>query len=181
MTLDVHSTALTRFVDTNGIRCTYRRLGEEVGITLLSLQRFQGGLDHRDTRGQLAACHHHQADQSPPRGPQGSAMANNNYTKDGTALLFVGSYNDFSADEGKMWPYIRDVTEEVGPHDNLRAITAAAHKASIRVFIVPHDRWEPGDLEGWNHPNPDQLGGAQLQVFAKDSRDSKCIPISLRS
>jgi hypothetical protein len=77
MTLDAHSTAPTCLVDTNDIRCTYRRLGEEVG-----------------------------------------------------------------------------------PHDNLRTITAAAHKVSIRVFIVPQNRWEPGDLEGCTHPNPDQVGGA---------------------
>jgi hypothetical protein len=160
MTLDAHSTAPTCLVDTNDIRCTYRRLGEEVGITRLSLQRFQGDHNHRDTRGQLTACHYHQTYQSPPRGPQGSAMANNNYTKDGTGLLFADSYKDFSADEGKMWPYVRELTEEVGLRDNLRTITAAAHKVSIRVFIVPQNRWEPGDLEGWNHPNPDQLGGA---------------------
>jgi hypothetical protein len=38
------------------------------------------------------------------------------YTKDGTALLFVDPYNDF------LWPYVREVAEEVGLLDNLRAI-----------------------------------------------------------
>ena len=47
------------------------------------------------------------------------------YTKDQTALLFVDPYNDFLSDGSKLWPYVREVAEEVGLLDNLRAITAA--------------------------------------------------------
>jgi nicotinamidase-related amidase len=70
------------------------------------------------------------------------------YTKDGTALLFVDPYNDF------LWPYVREVAEEVGLLDNLRAITAAIRKAGIRIFIVPHHRALSTDFAGWKHPTP---------------------------
>ncbi|MCA1854291.1 MAG: hypothetical protein LC647_18450, partial [Beggiatoa sp.] len=59
------------------------------------------------------------------------------YTKDRTALLFVDPYNDFLSVGGKLWPYVREVVEEVGLLDNLHAITAAIRKAGIPVFIVP--------------------------------------------
>jgi hypothetical protein len=42
----------------------------------------------------------------------------------------VDPYNDF------LWPHVREVAEEVGLLDNLRAITAAIRKAGIRIFIV---------------------------------------------
>lgn len=92
-----------------------------------------------------------------------------NYTRDGTALLFVDPYNDFLSEGGKLWPYVKEVAEEVGLLDNLRTITAAIRKAGIPIFIVPHHRWEPGDYEGWDHPNPDQIASGRMQTFAKDT------------
>jgi nicotinamidase-related amidase len=65
---------------------------------------------------------------------------------------------------------------EVGLLDNLRTILAAARKASIRIFIVPHHRWEPGDYESWSHPNPDQVASGKMQVFAKDTWGSEWHP-----
>jgi hypothetical protein len=38
----------------------------------------------------------------------------------------------------------KEVAEEVGLLDNLRAIHAAARAADIRIFIVPHRQWERG-------------------------------------
>jgi nicotinamidase-related amidase len=96
-------------------------------------------------------------------------MADNNYTKERTALLFVDPYNDFLSEGGKLWPYVQGVATVVGLLENLRSITAAIRKAGIQIFIVPHRRWQPGDFESWGHPNPDQIAGAQRQVFAKDS------------
>lgn len=96
-------------------------------------------------------------------------MADNNYTKEQTALLFVDPYNDFLSQGGKLWPYVQGVATDVGLLDNLRTITAAIRKAGIQIFIVPHRRWQPGNFESWSHPNPDQIAGAQSQVFAKDS------------
>lgn len=71
---------------------------------------------------------------------------------------------------------LEGVAKEVGLLDNLRTITAAARKVGIRVFIVPHYRWEPGDYENWAHPNPDQVASGKLQVFAKDTWGSEWHP-----
>lgn len=87
-----------------------------------------------------------------------------------TALLFIDPYNDFLADDGKLWPIVADVAHEVGLHDNLKAVTAAARAAGMQIVIVPHHRWQPGDLDGWGHPNPYMAGGYDLQIFAVGSK-----------
>jgi pimeloyl-ACP methyl ester carboxylesterase len=43
-----HLTAPTQYVEANGIRFAYRRLGQESGVPLLFLQHFRGGMDHWD-------------------------------------------------------------------------------------------------------------------------------------
>ncbi|MDB5422006.1 MAG: cysteine hydrolase [Brevundimonas sp.] len=91
------------------------------------------------------------------------------YTADRSALLFIDPYNDFLSEGGKLWPGVAAVAAAVGLHVNLRAITEAARRAGMTVFIVPHHRAEPDDFEGWDHPTPYQLGAARIQVFAKDS------------
>jgi nicotinamidase-related amidase len=91
------------------------------------------------------------------------------YPAERTALLFVDPYNDFLSEGGKVWPRIKGVAEKVGLLDNLRAVVAAVRAAGVRVFIVPHRRWEPGDLESWQHPNPYQKNTARNQVFARGS------------
>jgi nicotinamidase-related amidase len=94
-------------------------------------------------------------------------MVGENYMRDRTALLFVDPYHDFLSDGGKFWPLVEGVATEVGLRDHLRTITGAIRKAGIQVFIVPHHRWEPGDYERWDHPNPNQLASAKMQSFAK--------------
>jgi nicotinamidase-related amidase len=93
-----------------------------------------------------------------------------------TALLFVDPYNDFLAEDGKLWPRVAEVARAVGLHENLRSLTKAARKASLPIFIVPHHRYEPDDLKNWDHPTPYQLGGAKLQVFAKGSWGGEWLP-----
>ncbi len=85
----------------------------------------------------------------------------------GTALLFVDPYNDFLAEGGKLWPYVKQVAAEVRLLDNLIAISAAVRRAGMPIFIVPHHRWEPGDYLAWAHPNPDQLASGKLETFAR--------------
>lgn len=92
-----------------------------------------------------------------------------NYDPGRTALLFVDPYNDFLADEGKLWPMVAEVAQTVGLHANLRAIVAAVRSAAIPIFIVPHHRAEPDDFAGWDHPSPYQLGAARRQTFAQGS------------
>ena len=109
-------------------------------------------------------------------------MTHDGYTKYRTALLFVDPYNDFLSEGGKLWPLVESVAREVGLLDNLRTVTAAIRKAGIRIFVVPHHRWEPGDYERWSHPNPDQLASGKRQVFAKGAWGGEwhpdCVPQS---
>jgi nicotinamidase-related amidase len=98
------------------------------------------------------------------------------YPADRTALLFVDPYNDFLAEDGKLWPRVAEVARAVGLHENLRSLTKAARKASLPIFIVPHHRYEPDDLQNWDHPTPYQLGSAKLQVFAKGSWGGEWFP-----
>ncbi len=96
-------------------------------------------------------------------------MANDDYTRDRTALLFIDPYNDFLSEGGKLWPMVERVAQKVGLLDNLRTITAAIRQAGIQVFIAPHRRWQPGDFENWHYPTPYQIGSAEKQVFAAGS------------
>ena len=86
-----------------------------------------------------------------------------------TAILCVDFYNDFMSEGGKLFPWIKDIAEEVGAFDNFRKIVAAAREAGITIFHVPHHRMEPGCYHDWKYPAPYQLLASENQVFAKDS------------
>jgi nicotinamidase-related amidase len=94
-------------------------------------------------------------------------MSQASYEKRSTALLFVDPYNDFLSEGGIVWPRVKAVAEEVGLLDNLRTINRAVRSAGLKVFIVPHRRWEPGDYECWCHPNPTQLAIMKRHSFAR--------------
>ena len=64
---------------------------------------------------------------------------------------------------------LKEIATEVGLLGNLRAIVSAARETRIQIFIVPHRRWEPGDYEDWDHPNPTQRAVQKRQTFAKGS------------
>ena len=66
-------------------------------------------------------------------------MAEVSYPRDRTALLLVDPKNDFLSEGGKVYPRIKPIADQV-----------------IQVVIVPHWRWEPGDHEDWDFPNPRQ-------------------------
>jgi nicotinamidase-related amidase len=84
-----------------------------------------------------------------------------------TALLLVDPYNDFLSEGGKLWPRVKAIAEEVKLLDHLRALVTLARDRGMKIFFVPHRRYEPGDYEKWDHPTPYQLGGAKRQTFAK--------------
>jgi nicotinamidase-related amidase len=94
-------------------------------------------------------------------------MSQTSYEKRSTALLFVDPYNDFLSECGIVWPRVKAVAEEVGLLDNLRTINQAVRSAGMKIFIVPHRRWEPGDYECWCHPNPTQLAIMKRHSFAR--------------
>jgi nicotinamidase-related amidase len=89
------------------------------------------------------------------------------YPKGRTALLFVDPYNDFLSEGGKLWPRIAKTQGAEGLHGRLKAVTDAARAAGVTVFIVPHHRFAPGDLDGFTHPTPYLRGSAKALVFEK--------------
>jgi len=91
------------------------------------------------------------------------------YRPEHTALLFVDPYNDFLSEGGKLWPAVAPMAKEVRLLENLRTVVAEARQAGLRVFIVPHRRWEPGDFATWDHATPYQLASARAEAFAKGS------------
>lgn len=93
-------------------------------------------------------------------------MSDTHYPAGSSALLLVDPYNDFLAEGGKIWPLVKPVAEQVGLLDNLRAIVAAVRSAGLRLFVVPHRRWRPGDYESWRHPNPTQRLVMSRKTFA---------------
>ncbi|MGP5513010.1 isochorismatase family cysteine hydrolase [Pseudomonas helleri] len=89
------------------------------------------------------------------------------YRAERTGLLLVDPYNDFLSHGGKLFPLLKEVADEVHLLDNLRATVAAARAADVQVFYVPHRRWQPGDYDNWDHPNPTQRLVQQRHTFAK--------------
>jgi nicotinamidase-related amidase len=89
------------------------------------------------------------------------------YPRERTAYLLVDPYNDFLSEGGRAWPHLEAVATEVGLLDNLRALDKAVRAAGVQVVIVPHRRWEPGDYEHWDHPNPTQRKIMQMHHFAR--------------
>ncbi|RKR36234.1 isochorismatase family cysteine hydrolase [Paraburkholderia sp. BL17N1] len=94
-------------------------------------------------------------------------MGNPTYRAERTGLLLVDPYNDFLSEGGKVFPMIKEIATENRLLDNLRATVASVRKAGIQVFYVPHRRWEPGDYENWDHPNPTQDAIKQRHTFEK--------------
>jgi nicotinamidase-related amidase len=94
-------------------------------------------------------------------------MADTDRPLERTAYLLVDPYNDFLSKGGKIYPSIEPIATEVGLLDNLRALDRAVRAVGIPVFIVPHRRWEPGDYEDWDHPNPTQRLIMHRHSFAR--------------
>ncbi|PZR36690.1 cysteine hydrolase family protein [Caulobacter segnis] len=94
-------------------------------------------------------------------------MADRAYVPSRTALILVDVFNDFLSEGGKLWPLVRPVAESVDLLENLGALLTAARDAGLTVIYAPHRRWEPGDYEGWSHPNPSQQSIAKFQTFAR--------------
>lgn len=97
------------------------------------------------------------------------ADATRGYDLSRTGVLLVDPYNDFLSDGGKLWPLLQPVATEVGLLGNLRAAVAAARASGVAVLFVPHRRWEETNYVGWDHPNPNQVGVNQQQIFARGS------------
>jgi len=75
-------------------------------------------------------------------------MTGIHYRSNRTGLVLVDPYNDWLSEQGKVWPRVKEVAEAVGLHQHLRELLAAVRAAGITVFIAPHRRWRPGDIDG---------------------------------
>jgi len=89
------------------------------------------------------------------------------YPIERTAYLLVDPYNDFLSEGGKVYPVIETIANEVHLLDNLRALDKTVRAKGIQVVIVPHHRWEEGDYENWQHPNPTQCAIMHSHTFAR--------------
>ncbi|EJC74411.1 isochorismatase family cysteine hydrolase [Rhizobium hidalgonense] len=94
-------------------------------------------------------------------------MVDVTYASERTAFLLVDPYNDFLSEGGKVYPNIKPIADEVDLLGNLRRLDRTVRAAGIQVVIVPHRRWEPGDYEDWDHPNPTQRLIMQRHSFAR--------------
>jgi nicotinamidase-related amidase len=94
-------------------------------------------------------------------------MPDSEYPREATAVLLVDPYNDMLSEGGLVWPRLKEVAEEVGLLNNLRAICSAARAARVRIFIVPHHQWEESDYVGWQHLSPSQQRTRSSHAFAK--------------
>ena len=91
------------------------------------------------------------------------------YDPSTTAILLVDPYNDFLSDGGKLRARVKTVAEEVKLLDHLREVVSIARARGLKIFFVPHHRWESGDYVAFDNPSPYQLAGASAQIFAKGS------------
>jgi nicotinamidase-related amidase len=91
------------------------------------------------------------------------------YDRSRTAVLLVDPYNDFLSEGGKLWPLVEPVATKVDLLNNLRTAITTARDAGVPVLFVPHRRWEATNYVGWDHPNPNQEGVNQQQIFARGS------------
>ena len=89
------------------------------------------------------------------------------YPRERTALLLVDPYNDFLSEGGKIYPRVKAIADENHLLDNLRRLSGAVRAAAIQLVIVPHRRWEAGDYEDWDHPNPTQQAIMHRHSFAR--------------
>jgi nicotinamidase-related amidase len=93
-------------------------------------------------------------------------MIQTSYDFTRTGLLIVDPFNDFLAPEGKLWPFVQEVAERVDLLTHLRQILTAARQTRIKIFFVPHHRWEQGDYTHWKHANRTQIASGKKQLFA---------------
>jgi nicotinamidase-related amidase len=71
-----------------------------------------------------------------------------------TAILLVDPYNDFLSDGGKLWPRVKGIADEVGLLGHLHEVISTARARGLKIFFVPHHRWQPGDYVSFDNPSP---------------------------
>jgi nicotinamidase-related amidase len=100
----------------------------------------------------------------------------NSYDTARTAFVLVDPYNDFFAEDGGIYPLLKEVAESVGLHQHIRELLGAVRAAGIQVVIAPHRRYHTGDLEGWLRPAPVQRRLREKELYAAGSKGGKWYP-----
>jgi nicotinamidase-related amidase len=103
-------------------------------------------------------------------------MDETRYPKGSTALLFIDPYNDFLAEEGKMWPALSEVAKSVDLHANLTRVRAAVREARDPDL---HSAPSPAQVHGLRRMGaPDTLTewAHAYQLFAVDSWGGEWYP-----
>ena len=90
------------------------------------------------------------------------------YPTGSTALLMIDPMNDFLHADGKLWPYLKEVAEEVGLVANQKKALLGARAAGFAVVYVPHHRHTDGDYDGFRFLNPTHQGTLALRPFPRD-------------
>jgi nicotinamidase-related amidase len=96
-------------------------------------------------------------------------MSASSYGAADTALLFIDPYNDFLSEGGMLWPRVKDVAHAQNLLANLHTVMGAVRRAGLRVFVVPHHRYAPGDVATWQNASPQQQRSGEMMPFAKGS------------
>lgn len=86
------------------------------------------------------------------------------YSRERTALIVIDATNDFIAENGKAWPGLREVCEEVGTVPNMKRVLEAARAAGIQVLHAPMET-QPWDYGPWKHRTPSHDGIFRAQLF----------------
>jgi nicotinamidase-related amidase len=93
-----------------------------------------------------------------------------------TAFLLVDPYNDFFAEDGKIYPLVREVANSVWLHQHINELLGAARAAGMVIVIAPHRRYRTGDLEGWLRPAPVQQRLRENQLYATGAKGGDWYP-----
>ena len=96
-------------------------------------------------------------------------MRDKNYDSADTALLVVDPYNDFMSEGGKLFDQIKEVADSVGMFGNLRKLLPAARSAGLKIFVLPHRRYQPGDYEHWRQTTGSQAMARETKAFERGS------------
>ena len=100
----------------------------------------------------------------------------NSYDTVRTAFVLVDPYNDFFAEDGRIYPLLKEVAESVGLHGHIRELLYAVRAAGIQVVIAPHRRYHTGDLEGWLRPAPAQRRLRERELYAAGTKGGMWYP-----
>ena len=98
------------------------------------------------------------------------------YSPQHTAFVLVDPYNDFFAEDGKLYPRLKEVAESVDLHQHIRELLAAVRAARIQVAIAPHRRWHPGDFEGWLRPGRPARSVGNSKAYATGTKGGEWYP-----